>query len=261
MRLADGANAISGDLPSSRTTVVEVPLGAGEALDSGIARYSSLREVRDRIAMALAGSDEPAIVIGGDCGVELAAVEHVLRRDEEPPAVVWLDAHPDLGAIADRPRAFCGTVARAIVGEGADGLTADPALPPSRLVLGGTRSVDDDEQEFVDAHSIPVFPCAELGSGVLADAVAATGATRVYVHIDLDVLDPGEVAGLADPQPFGVRLADLVAELRALVSRFPLTGAGIAMFSPDSPDAAAADLPTILRVLSALTTAPEPAAA
>lgn len=260
MRLADGANAIAGDLPSSRTTIVEVPLGAGESLDSGIARFSSLREVRERIASALAGSTEPAIVIGGDCGVELAAVEHVLRGGEEPPAVVWLDAHPDLGGVTDRPRPFCGTVARAIVGDGADGLTADPPLPPSRLVLGGTRSIHDDEQEFVDAHSIPLVPCTALGSGILADAVAATGATRVYVHIDLDVLDPAEFAGLAEPQPFGVPLATLLAELRELVTRFPLAGAGIAMFAPGSAEGAASDLPTILRLLSALT-APEPAAA
>ncbi|MCU1438653.1 MAG: arginase [Naasia sp.] len=260
MRLADGANVISGDLPSSRTTVVEVPLGAGESLGSGVARYSSLREVRDRIAVALDGSDEPAIVIGGDCGVELAAVEHVLRTRDDPPAVVWLDAHPDLGALTDRPRAFCGTVARAIVGDGADGLSADPALPPSRFVAAGTRSIDDDEQEYVDAHGIPVILCDALGAGAIADAVAATGATRVYVHIDLDVLDPAEIGGLADPQPFGVALPALVAELRELVARFPLAGAGITMFAPDSLDGAGGDLPTILRLLSALT-APEPAAA
>ncbi len=256
MRLADGATAIAGDLPSSRTVSVEVPLGAGEALDTGVARFSSLRLVHDRVAETLSGSDEPAIVIGGDCGVELAAVEHALRRDGDAPAVVWLDAHPDLGAVdAARPRAFCGTVARAILGEGADGLAADPALPADRLVLAGTRSIDDDESELIDARGIPVLPVDALTGTALADAVAATGATSVYVHIDLDVLDPGVLANVAEPQPFGVGLPELVAELRALVARFPLAGAGIAMFSPDGPDAASEDLPTVLRLLSALTAA------
>lgn len=254
MRLSDGALAVLGDLPTSRTTTVDVPLGAGEPLGTGIARFSSLRIVRDRLAEVLAGDAEPAIVIGGDCGVELAAVEHAIRRDGQAPAVVWLDAHPDLGAIdGDSPRPFCGTVARAILGEGTDGLTASPVLPPQRLVLAGTRSIDDDEQEVIDAHSVPIIAVESLGGTSLADAVAATGAASVYVHIDLDVLDPGVIAGISDPQPFGVGLTDLVTELRALVGRFPLAGGGIMMFSPESPEAANSDLPTILRLLSALT--------
>lgn len=256
MRLSEGALAIQGDLPASRTTVVEVPLGAGEPLGTGVARFSSVRLVRDRLAETLSATAEPAIVIGGDCGVELAAVEHAGRRDGGPPAVVWLDAHPDLGAIdAAHPRAFCGTVARAILGDGADGLVADPPLPADRLLLAGVRSVDDDEQQVIDERAIRMIPVGELGGGALADAVAATGASTVYVHIDLDVLDPGVIAGIADPQPFGLGLAELVAELRALVTRFPLAGAGIAMFSPDGPDSADDDLPAILRVLSALTAA------
>ncbi len=256
MRLSEGAIAIQGDLPASSTTVVDVPLGAGEPLGTGVARFSSLRIVRDRLAEALAGSSEPAIVIGGDCGVELAAVEHVVRRDGSAPALVWLDAHPDLGAVdGARPRAFGGTVARAILGDGADGLTADPPLPAQHLVLAGVRSIDDDERELIEEQGIRTIPVQELGGGALAEAVAATGARSVYVHIDLDVLDPGVLASVADPQPFGVGLAELVAELRALVTRFPLAGAGIAMFSPEGPDSAGEDLPTILRVLSALTAA------
>jgi arginase len=254
MRLGDGALAILGDLPSSRTSTVEVPLGAGEPLGTGVARFSSLRLVHDRLADLLSGSREPAIVIGGDCGVELAAVEHAIRREGGSPAVVWLDAHPDLGTVSpDRPRPFCGTVARAILGEGADGLSADPALPADRLVLAGTRSVDDDEQEVIDERGIRMLSVADLTGSALADAVGATGATSVYVHIDLDVLDPGVVAGVGDPQPFGIGLNELIAELRALLTRVPLAGAGIAMFSPESADAAESDLPAILRLLSALT--------
>ncbi|BDZ44254.1 hypothetical protein GCM10025866_01630 [Naasia aerilata] len=146
-------------------------------------------------------------------------------------------------------------MARAILGDGADGLSAASPLPPERLVLAGTRSVDDDEQEVIDERGIRMLPVADLTGTALADAVQATGATSVYVHIDLDVLDPGVLAGIGDPQPFGVGLAELLAELRALVARVPLAGAGIAMFSPESADAAEADLPAILRLLSALTAA------
>ncbi|RIJ25759.1 arginase family protein, partial [Clavibacter michiganensis subsp. insidiosus] len=39
MRLADGAEAIRGDLPASATHVVDVPVEAGESLGTGVLRY------------------------------------------------------------------------------------------------------------------------------------------------------------------------------------------------------------------------------
>ena len=84
-------------------------------------------------------------------------------------------------------------------------------------------------------------------------AVAATGATSVFIHIDLDVLDPADIAGVGEPVPFGVDAATLAAGIRAVTAEFALVGASIAGFSPSSPDAATDDLPTILRVIGALT--------
>ena len=80
----------------------------------------------------------------------------------------------------------------------------------------------------------------------------ATGAERVYLHIDLDVLDPSDMAGLGYPEPFGVRATVLVETIKALLARFPLAGAGITEFAPASPDDAVEDLPTILRLIGAL---------
>ncbi len=56
------------------------------------------------------------------------------------------------------------------------------------------------------------------------------------------------------PRPaFGVRASTLVETIRALVARFPLAGAGITEFAPASPDDAVEDMPTILRLIGALT--------
>lgn len=262
MRLIDGAEMIRGDLPASASTAVEVPLGAGESLGSGVARFSSIAAVRDRTARVLTelAPGDTAITIGGDCGVELAAVEHAAataRADGERLALVWFDAHPDLNLPdPSAPGAFCGMVLRAILGDGADGLCAPPdrRVPANAVVLAGTRIIEEAEAAYLAEHALPVLPTVELsGAHRLADAVAATGATRVYLHIDLDVLDPGILGGIGDPQPFGVTLPTLVANLRELTSRCELAGAGITMFSPPSPSAAAEDLPVILRILSALT--------
>ena len=50
MLLTDGAAAIAGDLPRRDTTVLDVPLEAGDALGTGIRRLSALLRTRELIA-------------------------------------------------------------------------------------------------------------------------------------------------------------------------------------------------------------------
>jgi arginase len=127
-------------------------------------------------------------------------------------------------------------------------------LTPERLVLAGTREVDDGEAAFIDETGVRVVTVDQLRSpDALLAAVEQTGANAVYVHVDLDVLDPGAIAGVQFPEPFGLAPEELIAAIAALRSRFELAGAGITEFAPRSPDAAVDDLAVILRVLGALT--------
>ena len=75
----------------------------------------------------------------------------------------------------------------------------------------------------------------------------------MYVHIDLDVLDPSAIEGIGSPEPFGVLPERLTEAIRALRRRFDLAGAGLMEFAPESVDAAEHDLPVILRILASLT--------
>lgn len=261
MQLIDGAEAIAGDLPASACTRLEVPVEAGESLETGIRRASSLVRIRDLVRDAVASRSEPVVVasrseqvvvIGGDCGVTLGALEAVAAPDV---AVVWFDAHADLNTPESSPSgAFCGMVLRAALGGGADRLRLPHGiLTPDRVVLAGTRELDDAEQQYVDQHSIRrVLPRDLADPETLVAAVAATGAARAYVHIDIDVFDPSVVTGVSSPVPFGPDAGEVIAAVRAVRDRFPIVGATIAGFSPASADTAIEDMPTILRLLGAL---------
>lgn len=245
MRLAEGAEAIRGDLPAASTRVVEIPWQAGDAQGTGIARYSSLQLVRQRMAEALGSAGSPAIVIGGDCGVSGAAVAHAASPEV---ALVWFDAHPDLNTPASSPSgAYGGMVLASLIDDG--------LVEPQRVLLAGARAWDEAEAAFAAERGVRSLSVEQLADAeAVADAVVATGATRVFVHIDLDVLDPADFAGLLDPIPFGVPAAHLVATVRALVARVPLAGATIASFAPESVEASVDDASTILRLIAALRT-------
>lgn len=252
MHLIDGAEAIAGDLPRAATTRVEVPPSAGESLGTGIRRFSALANVQAAMAESLATSpaDEPVIVIGGDCGVAVPAIAHAAGRHDL--AVVWFDAHADLHDPTSSPSgAFAGMALRAVVEELP--LPGSGAVPAGRVILAGAREFEDAEEGALSTHGIVSVTAESLTDpSVLVDAVAATGAAAVYIHVDLDVLDPAAIAGVASPVPFGTGLDELVTAIRAVRARVPLAGASISGFAPASATAAVEDLGTILRVVGAL---------
>jgi len=244
MQLVDGALAIAGDLPADRTTRIEVPLEAGDSEGTGVHRFSSLRVVRQRIATALADDDDDTVVgIGGDCGISYPLVQ---RAADAATALVWFDAHGDANSPeTSESKAFGGMALRSLVDDG--------IVPAERVVLVGARALDDAEPGWMRSAGVRSLSAEQADDpAALGAALGATGATRVYLHVDLDVLDPAELASVQMSEPFGLSLAALVGGIRAALAGRELAGATIAGFAPHSPEAIEEDLPTILRVLAAL---------
>lgn len=254
MQLIDGAQAIAGDLPRSATMILDVPMEAGESLGSGIHRLSALQRIRGMVEAALDSSGEPVLTVGGDCGVALEPIAHAARR-HPGLAVVWIDAHPDLNSPDSSPSgAFAGMVLRAVLGDGDPGLSLPSGtVDPRRVVVGAARSYDDAELAAVADLGVATIGVDELRNPrSLADAVAATGADAVYIHVDIDALDPAEIAGNAHPEPFGVTVAELTAAIAEVRAGTPLVGASLTGYSPASLASASDDLGAILRVIGSL---------
>ncbi len=254
MQLVDGAGAIAGDLPASARQTVEVPLEAGDALGSTVHRLSALIQVRRALDEALAVHDEPVLVVGGDCSVSVGGIGHAAARTPRL-AVVWADAHPDLHTPHTSPsHAFSGMALRAVLGEGPEGLTLpEGTVRPDDVVLVGTRAVDEAEDGYIQGYGVRTVTVADLADpDALAEAVAATGADAVYVHLDVDVLDPGHMPGAKTATPFGVETPALVAALKRLRERVPLAGATLAEYAPSASGPDPADLGTLLRLIGAL---------
>ncbi|CAH0201654.1 Arginase [Microbacterium oxydans] len=248
MLLVDGASAIAGDLPRSSTTVLDVPVEAGESLGTGVRRLSALIRTRELVREHVAAD---TVVIGGDCSVTVAALD-ALPGGTGDLAVVWCDAHPDLHTPESSPSgAFSGMALRAVLGEGEAQLTLTPGLPRERIVTVGVRELDEAEEDLLGSlSSLSATDIDRVDS--LVEAVRATGASRVWVHIDVDVLDPADFAGVSSSVPFGVSPASLSAAIRRLREEIPLAGATISGFAPRTPIDAVDDLGAILRLVGAV---------
>ena len=265
MQLVDGAHAVLGDLPRSGSRMIEVPLEAGDTLDSGVLRMSALNQTARNLRIALGELRErsqAAITFGGDAGVAtvaaLDAAAHGSPRHapDDAMAVVWFSARGALHSPASSPsKAFHDMAARALV---------DPAVPRphlsepppviagSRLTLVGVRALDDAQIAAAAEHGVALHAPDRLDPAALATAIVAAGASRVFIHVDLNVLDPAALSGLGHAEPFGLALAQLLDTIAALRERLPLAGAAITEYAPATPTAVSDDMATILRIVGAL---------
>lgn len=123
--------------------------------------------------------------------------------------VVQLDAHRDLREDYLGDRLCHATVMRRIL----------DYLPPQRLLQVGVRSCSKEEADFAEQVRIKTYASEELienPKGVAEDIIEKAGGRRVYLTIDLDVLDPAFAPGVATPEPGGPSAAELLRLIRGL---------------------------------------------
>lgn len=108
----------------------------------------------------------------------------------------------------------------------------DPAIPTEHIVMGAVRDLDPLERELVEESRIEHLTTADLRDrpeAVRAQIDRLAAATDViYVHIDMDVLDPREVAGHPLTVADGPTSAELAAALTEMFRHEKVAALGIA---------------------------------
>lgn len=153
--------------------------------------------------------------------------------------LVYIDAHADFntpettlsGMLGGMPVAvsagLCLTRLRLQSG-------LDPSLPFSYIVMAGVRDVDPLEQELLDRYRIEIIPVADLrrpAQKVNEQMKRLSDLTDlIYVHIDMDVLDPKEVPGHLLAVAGGPTSRELAAALTAMFQYQKAAALGIASY-------------------------------
>ena len=159
------------------------------------------------IAKRVAEKGSKLIAIGGDHIITypiFAAYREVHGCD----CILWLDAHADLRDEYLGSKLNHATALRRILELGDD----------VRAMLVGLRAISREEMNYIRCRGIEVVFSWEVGKELSKIREFIEGCRRLYVSVDLDVLDPSIAPGVQTPEPMGIDLSMLLNVLTMAVN-------------------------------------------
>jgi arginase len=223
------------------------------------------RQASRRVADAM-GDGRLPVLVAGNCIVSLGAIGGI---DGGTVGIVWLDAHPDFHTPETTPTGFLdGTGLAAATGACWRALCSTiPGFAPvaeGHVVLAGVRDADPAESERLEASSVTVVPSG-AGPGRFAldeleRAVAGIATDMaLYLHIDLDVIDPSFGNANAYATPGGLSPDEVLSVAVATGGQVPVRAVSFTAYDPaHDGDGRFADTATdlVVAVLTALGSSP-----
>ncbi len=213
-------------------------------------------QVIERKVREVAESGAIPIVLGGDHSITLPSASAVARVvAPQRLGVVHFDAHADAANSTWGVLTSHGTPMRRLIESG--------AVEGRNFVQIGLRGYWPPVETFawMREHQMRWHLMTEIESrgaeAVIADAIAEAldGPERIYLSVDIDVIDPGMAPGTGTPEPGGMLTRELLRAIRQVVSAVDLAGMDVVEVSPPYDHAevtAAAAHRCVMEALSAL---------
>jgi arginase len=210
---------------------LDVPLPADVTITTSLAqssdRWQWLGTLYTQVAAAVASTVEAGavpIVMSGDCVTALGTVAG-LQQAGVAPAIIWFDAHGDVQTLETTHTGYLGGLPlRILVGYRpeliADQLELRP-VPEARTVLVDARDLDPPEAEYLATAEIRHVPVSQVSTMELPGG-------PLYLHLDLDVVDPAELPGLLFPADGGPDLDTVFGAVRQLWQTGRVVAVGVA---------------------------------
>jgi len=186
--------------------------------------------VNRSLAQAIAARrDRFPIIFAGDCTSAIGAAKGL--ESGEGLGVVWLDAHGDFNTPETTPSGFLGGMPLAmLVGRGEQYLLEGVGLAPlseADIILTDARDLDPGEAVALRESAITHLPD-------LRDLLAAPlPAMPLYVHLDVDVVNPDQMPAMSYTAPGGPSLEDTAAVVRRVAREGRVVGLLVGLWNDD----------------------------
>jgi len=198
-----------------------------------------LVELSRRLAADVAASRRRGafpLVLAGSCYVSLGILAGL--GDDDTTGVFWFDSHADLNTPATSASGFLdGMAVSLLTGSAWQQLLTDVPgrrpLPERNVCLVGVRDVDPPERATLERSAIHHCRSPADAAGLQPVLAAMRDTVRqVYLHLDLDVLDPaiGKANDLAAPD--GLTVREISDAIRAIGQTAPIAAAAVTAYDP-----------------------------
>ena len=175
------------------------------------------------------------LLLSGNCGV--AALSAISAMGPRTTGVVWFDAHGDFNTPETSASGFLDGMALAILtGRCWPALAASfenfEPVPEQNIIFVGGHALDSAETKALDRSAITHLKSAD--SDKLASTIQNLSARvqRLYVHLDVDVLDTAEGRANTYACSGGLSADALYLALKAVSRRASVGVASITAFDP-----------------------------
>lgn len=179
------------------------------------------------------------VVLGGNCNSCLGTIAGI---DQDQLGILWFDAHGDFNTPETTISGFFDGMGLAMAtgrcwGALLETIPGFRPVPETNVIHIGARDLDPEEERLLNQSEVKVLrPGKEAGS--FRKSVEAgldqlmDKASRVYLHVDLDVLDTGEALPnhLAVPGGLSVEAVEEIIEMTR--KRFKVSAGAITSFDP-----------------------------
>jgi arginase len=195
------------------------------------------RKVSEYIRNAKAQNEFP-IIFSGNCNTAIGTLGGL----QDDSGVIWLDCHGDYNTPETTIGGYLDGMALAMVtGECWTQLTASVSgfkpVPQPKILILGARDLDPLEKQRLHASGIVLIPPAVLKERSLANNEFYPAMTSIYLHIDLDVLDPGFVRVNSYSTSGGLVPEELYETILLLKRRYSISAVAFTSYDPSyDPD-------------------------
>jgi arginase len=229
---------------------VAVPAYTGD-LDAETAVLNALLlkrcglDLSEALAPILEAGQVP-LVLGGDCSVLAGALLALRRRGRF--GLLYLDGHRDL-LTPERSQhgAAAGMALALALGHGPESLVSlggyRPLVDAPDVLLLGYRDLDrwydpallQLQQEAMQAADVTTLRREGIDAAFRArlDHLRANGIDGLWIHLDVDVLDPAVMPAVDCPEPDGLLADELVQLLDLACASGMVAGMHVTIYDPE----------------------------
>jgi arginase len=194
--------------------------------------FSLTRQIAERVRACRDAGIFP-IVLSGNCN---ASVGTVSGCGVETTGIVWFDGHGEATTPETTRSGFLdGMPISILLGRAWQALAKTvpgfSPVPGNRIVLFGARDLETSERTLLEEAGVHQMATVEQVKKILP-ALAKTVAS-IYVHVDLDVLDPGVAKSNQWTPPSGISLETLLQAIQEVKNHARIAALGIASYDPE----------------------------